>query len=379
MLDIVTKNKPASGDSMEMRELTARICRDYLHGAWKKANAKNIGFKHISGGLSNLLYHVSLPDFLSSETNKDQDEPREVLIRIYGQTHGEGALEALITESVIFTLLSERGLGPKLHGIFPGGRIEQYINARPLLTKEMSDEKLSVQIAKKMAAIHTMEVPLHKEPDWLWNTLEKWLSTFNQMKNNVPEECRAVLGKSDLNTECQWLKTRLEAEDSPVVFCHNDMQEGNILTPLDTENENSNEETKLVIIDFEYCSYNYRSFDIANHFAEWAYDYTCRTHPFYKEDWSNYPTEKQRMAFVRAYLHERGSRESPKKVLREVEVFTMASHLFWGVWALINAETSSIPFGYWEYACSRLSCYFQLKQKLSGSQQLKRKMDELTM
>lgn len=103
----------------------------------------------------------------------------------------------------------------------------------------------------------------------------------------------------------------------------------------------------LLISDFEYCSYNYRSFDIANHFAEWAYDYTCRTHPFYKEDWSNYPTEKQRMAFVRAYLHERGSRESPKKVLREVEVFTMASHLFWGVWALINAETSSIPFGYW--------------------------------
>lgn len=32
-----------------------------------------------------------------------------MLIRIYGQTHGEGALEALITESVIFTLLSERG------------------------------------------------------------------------------------------------------------------------------------------------------------------------------------------------------------------------------------------------------------------------------
>jgi hypothetical protein len=27
----------------------------------------------------------------------------------------------------VFTLLSERKLGPKLHGIFPGGRIEQYI------------------------------------------------------------------------------------------------------------------------------------------------------------------------------------------------------------------------------------------------------------
>lgn len=49
------------------------------------------------------------------------------MLRIYGQTHGEHALETMLTESVVFTLLSERKLGPKLHGIFPGGRIEQYI------------------------------------------------------------------------------------------------------------------------------------------------------------------------------------------------------------------------------------------------------------
>ncbi|KAF7264841.1 hypothetical protein GWI33_022131, partial [Rhynchophorus ferrugineus] len=81
----------------------------------------------VTGGLSNLLYHISLPANLYDsydDTKKHHNEPKEVLIRIYGQTHGEGALEALITESVIFTLLSERGLGPKLHGIFPGGRIE---------------------------------------------------------------------------------------------------------------------------------------------------------------------------------------------------------------------------------------------------------------
>lgn len=98
-----------------------------------------------------------MPDTLINE-GKDLNEPKEVLIRVYGQTHGEHALEALITESVVFTLLSERGLGPKLHGIFPGGRIEQYINARPLLNKELANEKLSIKIAQKMAAIHEMEV-----------------------------------------------------------------------------------------------------------------------------------------------------------------------------------------------------------------------------
>lgn len=54
----------------------------------------------------------------------------QVLLRIYGRTHGEQALETVLTDTVVFTLLSERQLGPKLHGIFPGGRIEQYIPVR---------------------------------------------------------------------------------------------------------------------------------------------------------------------------------------------------------------------------------------------------------
>lgn len=72
-----------------------------------------------SGGLSNWLYLVRL--------EKGVVTPKQVLLRLYGQTHGEDALEALITESVIFTLLSERKLGPKLFGVFPGGRIEEFL------------------------------------------------------------------------------------------------------------------------------------------------------------------------------------------------------------------------------------------------------------
>lgn len=117
--------------------------------------------RRISGGLSNFLYYVSLPEDHPATTTttigspivahkrprKESDannnnakairvqlgeeslhhEPKEVLLRIYGQSHGEHALEAMLTESVVFALLSERRLGPRLHGIFPGGRIEQYI------------------------------------------------------------------------------------------------------------------------------------------------------------------------------------------------------------------------------------------------------------
>lgn len=63
----------------------------------------------------------------SCTSNASVGEPTKVLLRIYGQSHGENALETMLTESVVFALLSERQLGPRLHGIFPGGRIEQYI------------------------------------------------------------------------------------------------------------------------------------------------------------------------------------------------------------------------------------------------------------
>lgn len=116
--------------------------------------------------------------------------------------------------------------------------------------------------------------------------------------------------------------------------------------------------------DFEYCSYNYRSFDIANHFIEWIYDYTAEEYPFFKENLNHYPTQQQRLNFINSYVTARGSKEKSQKILQEVEVFTLASHFFWGIWGIINAGTSQIPFGYWEYAICRLQQYFQQKEKL---------------
>lgn len=85
--------------------------------------------ENISGGLSNILFYCSLP---STHTPLN-GEPTQVLLRMYGQLHSEDSGPdasteiSSITDSVIFMLLSERKLGPKLYGIFPGGRLEEYI------------------------------------------------------------------------------------------------------------------------------------------------------------------------------------------------------------------------------------------------------------
>lgn len=79
---------------------------------------------------------------------------------------------------------------------------------------------------------------------------------------------------------------------SPVVFCHNDLQEGNILLRLDNQ-ESRVSQPELVVIDFEFCSYNYRGFDFANHMCEWLYDYSNENPPYFWVCHDNYPSPKQ--------------------------------------------------------------------------------------
>ncbi|KAL5291521.1 CHKA family protein [Megaselia abdita] len=462
----------------EMRQMSARICRDYLTGKWKSINADDIVFRRISGGLSNFLYYVSLPvsgndnngntnpststGVVSPNTNitlskskrvrKDSGqksfEPKEVLLRIYGQTHGSDLLETMVTESVVFALLSERNLGPKLLGIFPGGRIEEFIQARPLQTKQLSDYKISMRIAEKMAEIHSLEIPVSKEPQWLWKSMDRWiLSTQaileNSTNNQEFQEQIKQIQEIDFVKEMNWLREIILKGNFPVVFCHNDLQEGNILLkedpaevdsncsslhslshafedsvikddPLvdegirmsasrspnrvgrkryhssasDHENYEASEtqdsvisnnsmmtEPDLIIIDFEYCAYNYRGFDLANHFVEWIFDYTNTSHPFYFHYKQQYPTKEQSREFICTYLRKLNeldddiivsegnytpSTEEIDGVEKEVRVFTLVSHLFWSLWAIVNVH-QNIEFGYWDYAISRLNDYKEKK------------------
>ncbi|XP_032293509.1 choline/ethanolamine kinase isoform X3 [Drosophila virilis] len=536
----------------EIRQAASRICRDYLTGRWKVVTPEQLVVKRISGGLSNFLYYVSLPDlddfdeqqlleveqqqgnanvsigkhviaasvFAKNSNNNNNNnnnsnnnnnnnnnsytaaavapeaaenlaltvvvgvdetssptpvpvsvadddddaalsakqankrrrfdsdsgdssllrrlhtpkqEPREVLLRIYGQTHGDHALESMITESVVFALLSERNFGPKLHGIFPGGRIEQYIPARPLATTELGDARISMKIAEKMGEIHSLNIPMSKEPDWIWNCMDRWLASLESIvkgkieskpNSTVLQKQRNLMRSINYVQEIAWLRSVIDAGAYPVVFCHNDLQEGNILlrqsssgqerTPresisilrsnfdetlgdsldgnsnLDTDDNKSpsaspcaeldttddsaldssfmsDHEPDLIIIDFEYCAYNYRGFDLANHFIEWTFDYTNPQFPYFHHYKEQYATAQQRRDFIVNYLkkyhddeHYEPNVEELDTVDAEIRLFTMLSHLFWSLWSVVNV-TSAIEFGYWEYGISRILEYQKLK------------------
>ncbi|XP_074487772.1 choline kinase alpha isoform X2 [Sebastes fasciatus] len=340
-------------------------CREFLHGAWKSLAEDDFHITIIRGGLSNKLFLCSLSDSLDTVG----DEPRSILLRLYGAIL-QGA-EAMVLESVMFAILAERELGPKLYGIFPQGRLEQYVPSRKLDTCELSDPSISAEVAEKMAKFHGMRMPFNKEPKWLFGTMDKYLNQVMRLTFTRESHLRRFnrLLSHNLPQEMDMLKSLLESTHSPVVFCHNDCQEGNVLL---LKGRQSSDKQKLMLIDFEYSSYNYRGFDIGNHFCEWMYDYTCEESPFFKVNAQAYPSKAQQLHFIENYLHESDqgfdnlSEEDQMKLMEEIYVevnrFSLASHFFWCLWSIIQARLSTIKFGYLEYAQARFDAYLQQKK-----------------
>lgn len=67
-------------------------------------------------------------------------------------------VDSLVLESVMFAILAERTLGPKLYGIFPEGRLEQYIPVMNSSGREYFD-MLSIKVALLL---------------WMWAESQLW-------------------------------------------------------------------------------------------------------------------------------------------------------------------------------------------------------------
>ncbi|XP_033062299.1 choline kinase alpha isoform X3 [Trachypithecus francoisi] len=323
-------------------------CKEFLPGAWRGLREDEFHISVIRGGLSNMLFQCSLPD----TTATLGDEPRKVLLRLYG---------------AILQMRSCNKEGSEQ------AQKENEFQSRRLDTEELSLPDISAEIAEKMATFHGMKMPFNKEPKWLFGTMEKYLNEVLRIKFTEESRIKKLhkLLSYNLPLELENLRSLLESTPSPVVFCHNDCQEGNILL---LEGQENSEKQKLMLIDFEYSSYNYRGFDIGNHFCEWMYDYSYEKYPFFRANIRKYPTKKQQLHFISSYLpafqndFENLSTEEKsiieEEMLLEVNRFALASHFLWGLWSIVQAKISSIEFGYMDYAQARFDAYFHQKRKL---------------
>ncbi|KAJ2498718.1 hypothetical protein GGH96_004076 [Coemansia sp. RSA 1972] len=352
--------------------------------------AVHVGVHRLSGAMTNSVYMVTL----------SSHRPFPLLSKYLLRVYGTGVDELLSREKELYWLaqLTHLGIGPRMFGIFGNGRLEEYLESTTLGRTDIRDGSTSKHIARRMSELHAL-VSYYRpacgssasafesgEPE-VWANVDSWMLLVRQKWDHISRvcskspECTRVLESWDKVEQCvRKLRTRVSQAHSPIVFAHADLQYGNILRLKETG--------ELVVVDFEYAGYNYRGFDIANHFCEWMADYHRSTEP-HLLDPSAYPTQAQRHAFLRTYIKSNAfldanmranphvvesddadalravsmSDERVHELVREMEeevrVFVPASHLHWGVWGLVQAASSEIEFDYAAYAAQRLSMFVQ--------------------
>ncbi|KAJ1655859.1 hypothetical protein IWQ61_004467 [Dispira simplex] len=332
--------------------------------SWKNINPEgNLHITRLSGALTNSIYKLTMVSTATKSAQKSHIM-QKYLLRIYGL----GVEELVEREKELYWLarLSELGIGPRMLAIFRNGRIEQYLESTTLTRDDIRDPQTSQHIARRMCELHSIirTFPPRAEckPE-VWVNVDKWypivLKKWGRLLQQYSERHEELMSLSiqSLKQDIAKVKARVTALNLPLVFGHNDLQYGNILRLCDGSGQ-------LVVIDFEYAGYNYRGFDIANHFCEWAADY--HSDQPHRLDYSHYPTVEQQRWFLDAYLdeHQRltgsiGDDNTIQRLLVEVKCMKIVSHLFWGLWGLLQASNSDIDFDYVGYAHQRLMAFYK--------------------
>jgi len=343
---------------------------------WNRLTQDDIHVEELCGGLTNKLYKASLRD----TTKHPAIQFPQVVVRFFGQD--TDVFFERETEQQIARSLSDSRKGVRVFSMFKefgGGRIEAFYNGRTLNCDDLSDPDISRKIAGSMALLHSLDVPISRQPHLLLR-LPAWLQTARSL--HIPsiasQFSERVFAFEWIQKEAAWLIESLKQLNSPVVFSHNDLQEGNVLYDEATGDAH--------VIDYEYSSYNFRGFDLGNHFCEHFIDYRAKEYPNFKIDPAKYPSKEHQLEFLSSYLEvyseelkrleslgaiDDDSNPLPlvksttvEDLYKEAQYFMMASHLLWSVWAVIQSKKSDIKFGYLEYAHARLCAYVKQKEKV---------------
>jgi choline/ethanolamine kinase len=126
-------------------------------------------------------------------------EPTNCILRLYGQE----SLDLNSNEIIICSTLNALNIGPKIYGIFPYGRLEEYIESEKFTFDDYFKEENDSKIAKVLASIHNMDMPIDKTTLWAYDRF----NTFNDKANQV--QCVDETKKDKLN---KWKSFNFEEE-----------------------------------------------------------------------------------------------------------------------------------------------------------------------
>jgi len=321
---------------------------------------------------------------ISAELPRADANPRKVLVRIFADT---SKIINQRKERAIFSEVANQGMGPKVIVESDDFRIEQFIESRMLTNFELRNRTLMRIFAELLCDFHyskNLDSQLvkveKKEKPFIVTILDEWLQVFRQeyemyCKHTTLPENKKVLEEMKFLLTPQFVDefVRLLPKRTPeLVVAHNDIHEGNIL-------QLSQQRTKLILIDYEYCNYNYRAFDLSLYVTESALDYTYPVYPYCKLYEDNKFDMDETCYLCEAYLRQYYSKyyvgeESYEKyratelpeLIDEVLRLEPLNNVMWAMWGITtihwNELTPEKEKDLWNYGFSKVK--FDVYNKL---------------
>uniref|UniRef100_A0A0K0FUF2 Kinase-like protein n=1 Tax=Strongyloides venezuelensis TaxID=75913 RepID=A0A0K0FUF2_STRVS len=365
------------------------LLQKYLSNKYFVENSNSWTYHKVSGGYSNTLIKA-----INVLTNKT------FLIRLFGSYISSP--EIINKINLINIYLGENQMGPKLYGVFSKGTIEEFLPGRCLTRKELHSYNITAQIGYHMGQIHKLELPFVKTPTF-WDDVEEWLDKlqkeeekllqfYDKSENRCDDETlsqkigfkvkrieesessflqifiQPVLFSStkatpettsikELRKEFELILSKMNKSKSPIVFCHNDLHEGNIMYDED--------KNTILPIDYEYSSYNYRGFDFAQTLNHYAWEYAATNKYGYNIFLDEYPNTEQLEIFFKNYKKTNNTTSIVEELINESILFKEIPHFVWCIWGLEKHFSllceQKTELSYVSSSFDRLSLYYYYK------------------
>ncbi|XP_037037664.1 choline kinase alpha-like [Bradysia coprophila] len=275
----------------------------FVSDQWNSLSEDDITVRIFSGGYSGRLYIV---EDVSETSNTNPIQ--KFLVRLYGGKLIENddivkAGKCETSEGIVFFANGIQGLGPKLFGVFDGGRVEEFIPSHRLTEADLTDDNISLELVRKLARFHALQLPVPKQKRDILLMSVMYQDEYN--KDNTlklakrvgidPDELRYL--DDDYVAEHAFLRSFESKVSGRLVLCHGDLNKNNILV-RDTPDRF---DERVMLIDYELAATDYRGCDLGALLVckvlemtdDGAFNIVC--------EW---PDEKYRRMILTEYLNE---------------------------------------------------------------------------
>lgn len=320
------------------------------------------------------------------ETGDTPRGPASLIVKKYGGNIGTeqakelASINSPLVQSLIFYEQSVRGWGPKLYGLFEGGRVEEFVDCHTLTPEEAFTPHLSKDVAKAYARFHSLDLPISRKD---FDVLSQILSSVEGNK----KELREFLSSGKINEqellmsfqrlhdfpleeEIKWLQSIHPKIKQRIVLCTMDPNYPNRL--VRKQKATDADATQVVIIDFDATRYFPRGFDFGGHFVNRMFNWACKET---KLSGQQYPSQADRVTFLSAYLEvskklladfDESSLDSLENVMLEADVSALSFIMSMLVanltlYAILEKEPK-----HWTCLDPMMTLYVQLKEQFSS-------------